>query len=575
MIRSIELRRFRGIEQLGLVPQGDVVLVGEPRAGRSTILEALSRVLSPDASRGMLGDDLDFHARNRETRVEVEVVVGDLDKELTQRFFDQLEYWDGDEDSLVDELDALDGLQGYEEVVRLCYRARWSAEQEQAEQWVDYPKLSDPDADAFERVRRADLAALPAFFGDPATRPLSLSHRGGLRELVDAAQATDFATSLEALSDSVQALGSDLAGSQQLLEALRAVVAPVAPALGLDVDELDRQIAFVPAGVALGALVRALEATLELDGAALPLPLSRHGSTATAALAAAELVARGARTDGVVVIDDFGEHLDAATARHLAATLRRSTGQTWLSTRRAEVAHAFQPQELVRLAFDEHRRRVAHPGRRPANKAERMAARHIALQLLPAAAAQGVVVLEGPHDRAGLEAVAELRLRRSGVGLPAARRVALVDAGAADASGGSSATPRLCEAARRLGFYAVAVIDGDPDDAVVVAANLAAADAVIRLPDDMAIERALLDGLADEAVRAALRRLDVPLPADLDDLSGRDLDKVARKAIKSSGGLHAQFVYALPLTAVPRLAKRILDEATRCIAERGTGLHQL
>lgn len=575
MIRSIEVRSFRGIEQLSVIPQGDVVLVGEPRAGRSTIIEALSRVLSPDASRGMLGDDLDFHARDRETRAEVEVVVGDLGEELTQRFFDQLEYWDEDEESLVDELDALDGLEDYEEVVRLCYRARWSTEQEQAEHWVDYPKLSDPAADAFERVRRADLAALPAFFGDSASRPLSLSHRGGLRELVDTAQSTDFAVSLEALAESVQSLGSDLSQSQQLLEALRAVVAPVASALGLDVEELDKQVSFVPAGVALGALLRALEATLELDGAAPPLPLSRHGSTANAALAAAELVARGARTDGVVVIDDFGEHLDAATAHHLAATLRRSTGQTWLSTRRADVAGAFRPQELVRLTFDDHGDRVACPGRAPANKAERMAARHIALQLLPAAAARGVVVLEGPHDRAGLDAIAERRLRRSGVALPAARRVALVDAGAADASGGSSVTPRLCEAARRLGFFAVAVIDGDPNDEAIVAANLAAADAVIRLPDAMAIERVLLAGLDDGAVRTALRQLDVALPADLDDLSKRDLDKVARKTIKSSGGLHAEFVHALPRNATPLLGKRILDEATRCVVERDTGLHQL
>jgi hypothetical protein len=188
--------------------------------------------------------------------------------------------------------------------------------------------------------------------------------------------------------------------------------------------------------------------------------------------------------------------------------------------------------------------------------------------------ARGVVVLEGPHDRAGLQAVAELRLR-SGVALPSAHGVALLDAGAVDASGGSSATPRLCEAARRLGFFTVAVIDGDPDDEDVRDANLQAADAVVRLPDGMAIERALLDGVADEEIRKALRRLDTQLQGDPDDVRGRDLERLARTTLKSSGGLHAQFVDLLPRPHVPAVAARILDQTTRCVVERDTGLHQL
>jgi hypothetical protein len=112
------------------------------------------------------------------------------------------------------------------------------------------------------------------------------------------------------------------------LEALRAVIDPVASTLGLEPENLAEQVTFVPAGVALGALLRALEPTLQLDGAQLRLPLLRHGSTAAAVLAVAELIARGQRNDGLVAIDDFGEHVDAATAQHLASTLRRRTGQT-------------------------------------------------------------------------------------------------------------------------------------------------------------------------------------------------------------------------------------------------------
>src|SRR5207249_2707322 len=97
-----------------------------------------------------------------------------------------------------------------------------------------------------------------------------------------------------------------------------------------------------------------------------------------------------------------------------------------------------------------------------------------------------------------------------GVSLPAASRVSLVDAAAADASGGSSAVPRLLTTARDLGFRTVAVIDHDGDDAdaqAVLDRNLTCADAVVRLPKGYAIERVLVDGLDDAVIRDALKQL--------------------------------------------------------------------
>jgi hypothetical protein len=65
-----------------------------------------SPVLSPDGARGTIRDDLDFFDRDRAAKVEIEVVLGDLGDELSQRFFDELEYWDAEKRLLVDELDA-------------------------------------------------------------------------------------------------------------------------------------------------------------------------------------------------------------------------------------------------------------------------------------------------------------------------------------------------------------------------------------------------------------------------------------------------------------------------------------
>jgi predicted ATP-dependent endonuclease of OLD family len=60
LIRQLNIRRFRGFEELRLMPAEHVVLVGEPRAGRSDVIEALRRILLSDSTRAPLSDDVDF-----------------------------------------------------------------------------------------------------------------------------------------------------------------------------------------------------------------------------------------------------------------------------------------------------------------------------------------------------------------------------------------------------------------------------------------------------------------------------------------------------------------------------------
>ena len=63
-IRFLRIANFRGFELLELKPDGHVLLVGEPGAGRTDLVEALWRVLSPESSRFLLSEDLDFHDRD-------------------------------------------------------------------------------------------------------------------------------------------------------------------------------------------------------------------------------------------------------------------------------------------------------------------------------------------------------------------------------------------------------------------------------------------------------------------------------------------------------------------------------
>jgi hypothetical protein len=98
---------FRGFERTEIVPREHVVLVGEPRAGRSDLLAALGKVFEVDASRM---DEFDFHNSDLSKNVEIEVIAGELGGTLEQRFLDQLEFWDRSTATLIEGVDDPAGL---------------------------------------------------------------------------------------------------------------------------------------------------------------------------------------------------------------------------------------------------------------------------------------------------------------------------------------------------------------------------------------------------------------------------------------------------------------------------------
>ena len=112
---------FRGFDHIEVVPRGHVLLVGEPRSGRSDLLAALGKVLEPDIGHV---DELDFHTGDTAYDVSIEITLGDLDHELRQRFLDQLEFWDPDAGSLLVGVDDPAALGAHAvPVVRLGERA--------------------------------------------------------------------------------------------------------------------------------------------------------------------------------------------------------------------------------------------------------------------------------------------------------------------------------------------------------------------------------------------------------------------------------------------------------------------
>lgn len=577
-IRRLEIQHFRGFQSLSLTPRDHVFLVGQPGAGRSDVTEALWRVLSPDSTRGALVDDLDFHGRDRSKRIEVEVVLGALGTQLEQLFLDRLEFWHVGDAELITEIGPESEYveADLEPVVRLCYRAEWEEDQQQAKHWVDFPKFTDLDGDSIVRVPRQLREELPFTRVRIGSALLSLASRGDLRRLVDSEAEGDLGASLDTMLEGIAGLAEGLHASADLSAVLDRVLEPLRVPLNLGKRPAQDVIRFSPDGGSLAGVLRALAPTVKLRDELGFVPLDRHGSTLAGIFELARAAAQTSNCSAVVAIDDFAETVDPLAAQHLASTLRRQASQLWLSTRSGSLGEVFKADEVVRLTVSHEGARKAFAPPLPATKAERIAARSLHLQLLPAVSARAVLLVEGPHDCAALRAGA-LRLN-SDEGLPllAARRITVVDAGSGGSSGGVGAIPKLARLAKKLGFFVIALIDWDrkPSEAAGrLQAAVEAADVVLRWPEGVAIERALVLELADEDLREALDGLSEAsgeaLDFDAGALSGTGLSNSAMKYLKTAGGLHGSYIEALPDGVFPPLIRSALDAIRTAVSKAG------
>jgi hypothetical protein len=557
--------------------------MGGPGAGRSDALEALTRVLDPDVTRSVAVSELDFYARRTERPFEVEVVIGDLGAELEQRFFDYLEVWDGIENRIVDEAESPEEIDRpqCEFVLRLCYRGEWLPQEQRGEGRVYYPKTSDASAGVFVYPRRADVEELGyARIRWAGGKLFDLGVRSPFRRLVERASGEDFCTAVNAYLEDIENSAGRFTNASQVKAAIEEVIGPLRMLLGVEQRNVDELIRFTPEGGAVSGLLRSLAPSLDLGDGAGSLPAVRRGSTVITAFGLAEALALAAESGGILAIDDLGDGLDAASAAHMTSQVLQLASQVWITTRLPAVAEIVDMEKIVRLGRDSNGKRVAFHGRVPASKGERIAARHWGRNILPALSYDAVIVVEGAHDLTTLQTLALRLFRESGVPLPTSRRAVLVSAGGMG-SGGSSGVPRVTQLAREMGLRTVGVIDWDrtEDADAVLEKALACADVVVRLPQGVAIERAIVQGIADGTLRKTIQDTsevaNVEEPADIANVTGGDLESLAIDFLKRSGGLHGVFLQALPSSDLPVVASAILSKSIEAAADQSRGLIQL
>lgn len=551
-IRQVHLQRFRGFSDFTTRLADHAVLVGEPGAGRSDLIEGLVRVLDQDYWRTRRADELDFHDLDTSQPAEVELIIGDLSEAAQDALGLLLELWDAEAQAFVAEFDDPDNYDPdrHEWIVRIAYRLS-VRDDGRLDEVVHWPKAGGPGPE-LRSVRPIDREYLPFVWQRGiSARPLDLGSRGDLRDLIDAQTGEAFDAAVERFLVEVSEAAARFSGQERIRNALEALLGPLRdvrrfnPAL-----PAEDALRFLPDGGATSGLLRSLAAALTLQQGPPLLPASRHGTTALASLRAGLMIAAAHQSQGAIVaIDDLSADLDPSLARHLAATLRATAGQLIVAARTPSITEVFEPEEIVRLSWSDGAR-VVHLGRRPVDHPDRVAQRYFATQIAPALSASAVVVVEGLHDRLAIDALA---LRAAAEGLAPSFAGAGVDVIEANGSGEISKVATQC---RRLGIYTISLLDNDDRAGAAVPAHVTEAarvsDVALHLPPRTGIERVLTGGLTDADLISTLRALaaavpEVRLPAGYESQSGRDLQAIAVEALHNKpGAVHAAFVRALP-----------------------------
>lgn len=581
-IRDLSVQRFRGFSDLSIKPKGHVVVMGEPGAGRSDLIEAIARVLLPDARGVRVTTELDFHNQDTSHPIQIALTLGNLGLEIEQDFIDHIEVWDRSENRLLVETDDISLLDQakYERALRLGYHAEWVSEDERCEEWLFYPKDSDPSIGSFSLARRRDIERLNFnLLQWGGGRILDLGSRSTFRRVIEQSQGNDFENAIAEYVREVSHAAGKFTGSGQVEEALREVVGPIGTLMGVSTEDVAQLLQFAPEGGSPSGLLRSLGPSMDVGDGAGSLPVWRRGSTTASLFRIAEALALSPSSGLILAVDDLGDGLDAASSAQIASAVRRSAGQAWVTTRMPAIAEVFAPQEVVRLGHVVGGSRSVRQGRQPATKAENVAAKHWHRNLLPALSYRSVIVVEGPNDFAALHNLSLRLSEEQGVPLPATKGVAIVNAGASG-DGGYANVLKLAGTAKDIGLRAVGVVDGDMRESAraFVHANSTLCDAVLRLPDRVEIEAAIVDGLPDEILRQALREVaaaaELQEPQNFDQLTSARLAETAVRFIKNNS-LHGPFIYSLPSEHLPTLAVLLLDKAVEVATSTRTGLIQL
>ena len=193
-IVQVNIKNFRGIKEGEILLPDHGVLVGDNNVGKSTVLEAIDLVLSPDRLRRRpVVDEHDFFAGDyldkdgEPIKIEIEVIVAGLNEEQQRHFCSKIRWWDTGKEILLNEPppESTD-RNGVFPAIHVVFEGIYDKEEDDfiGETYFQSVKLNDNDKkDKFKVLdkRKCGFILLRAI--RTGTRALSLE-RGSLLDII-------------------------------------------------------------------------------------------------------------------------------------------------------------------------------------------------------------------------------------------------------------------------------------------------------------------------------------------------------------------------------------------------------
>lgn len=319
-IHSLHIENFRGIKSLDQVFQmkSFVCLIGRGDSGKTSILKAISYVLSPNWNISI--SDLDFYNADITQNIIIEVVVGDLPKELItlQKYGQYINLLD--EDKVISDIE--DPNAGQE---RIALRVRLTIDSTLEPKWE---VCSGRDIGNIS-ISASDRAKLNIFMvSDYVDNHFAYSKGSPLYSLLRHGLADKALTDkkiVEVVRKSYDAIKE--AKTFDEFEEITAKVKDSAQKIGLTITNLKTMLEFKENAYT--------ESNITLHSDDIPYRLHGKGSKRLLSIAIQKgLIGEG----GIMLIDEIEQGLESDRARNLARLLSKNEyGQIFITTHSKDV----------------------------------------------------------------------------------------------------------------------------------------------------------------------------------------------------------------------------------------------
>lgn len=357
------MTNFRSVASGEVLFNEHTVLIGSNSVGKSTVCEALDLLLGPDRlSRTNAINEHDFHQRiyldedGEPIKIELEVVLTDLTPELEAKYRAHREYWDSQDEALLDEADEPEDtdLDHVIPALRIVFEGVYDKEEDEFSAQTYFASPPPEDGGNPVRVSRSSkrefgfiyLRALRT-----GARALSLE-RGSLLDIILRLKEDDRSEMWEQTLGQLEKLDPPIDQIPQLKEILE------------DIDERARR--FIPLtgdGQAFrlfpSALTREdLRHSITLFGSSersnTPVPYWRLGSGVINALVFSLLTFIAQLKKNVIFAMEEPEiAIPPHTQRRIVKFLRSRMQQAILTTHSPFVLEQFEPEDVVILDRDQ------------------------------------------------------------------------------------------------------------------------------------------------------------------------------------------------------------------------------